>query len=164
MKRGIRAAALAFFALYCLVMLWLLFIRGRFVQQLSLASFSGEYWKWVGWSVNLTPFHTISEFLATLASRDDYLARHAFVNLAGNVVMFLPLGVFLPLLFGKLRRYWRFLLVCALAIVLIEAAQALLLVGSADVDDLILNLCGASLGFPLGALAVKLLEKGDRET
>ena len=62
------------------------------------------------------------------------------------------------------RRYWRFLLVCALAIVLIEAAQALLLVGSADVDDLILNLCGASLGFPLGALAVKLLEKGDRET
>ena len=152
MKRGIRAAALAFFALYCLVMLWLLFIRGRFVQQLSLASFSGEYWKWVGWSVNLTPFHTISEFLATLASRDGYLARHAFVNLAGNVVMFLPLGVFLPLLFGKLRRYWRFLLVCALAIVLIEAAQALL------------NLCGASLGFPLGALAVKLLEKGDRET
>ena len=114
--------------------------------------------------MNLTPFHTISEFLATLASRDGYLARHAFVNLAGNVVMFLPLGVFLPLLFGKLRRYWRFLLVCALAIVLIEAAQALLLVGSADVDDLILNLCGASLGFPLGALAVKLLEKGDRET
>ena len=74
-----------------------------------------------------------------------------------------PLGVFLPLLMRKLRRFWRFLLVCALTIALVETAQALLLVGSADVDDLILNLCGVSIGFPFGLLAVKLLDKGDRE-
>lgn len=164
MRRGVKAAIWALFALYCLVMLWLLFLRGRFLQQLSMAVWSGEYWKWVGWSVNFLPFHTIEGFLKTLASQDGYLARHALINLAGNVVMFVPLGLFLPLLFRTLQRFWRFLLVCALAIVVVESAQALLLVGSADVDDLILNLCGASIGFPFGVLAVKLLDKGDRET
>lgn len=163
MRRGVKAAAWTLFALYGLIMLWLLFIRGRQPEMMSYFIGHGEYWKWVSWSVNLRPFHTIAGFLETLSTKEGYLARHAFVNLAGNVAMFVPLGVFLPLLMRKLRRFWRFLLVCALTIALVETAQALLLVGSADVDDLILNLCGVSIGFPFGLLAVKLLDKGDRE-
>lgn len=45
-----------------------------------------------------------------------------------------------------------------------EAAQALLLRGSADIDDLILNLAGATIGFPFGLLAAKLLDKGEKKT
>ena len=85
------------------------------------------------------------------------------LRIRSKFILLYVLGVFLPLLMRKLRRFWRFLLVCALTIALVETAQALLLVGSADVDDLILNLCGVSIGFPFGLLAVKLLDKGDRE-
>ena len=100
MRRGVKAAAWALFALYGLIMLWLLFIRGRQPEMMSYFIGHGEYWKWVSWSVNLRPFHTIAEFLETLSTKEGYLARHAFVNLAGNVAMFVPLGVFLPLLNG----------------------------------------------------------------
>lgn len=164
MKRGIKTASRLLFAFYCLVMLWLLFIRGRHPEFLQSYVESGIYWSLVRGTTNLVPFHTVAAFLENIVSGDSYLIRHAVVNLVGNVVMFMPLGLFLPLLFRKLRRYWRFLLVCALAIVAVETAQVLLTVGWADVDDLILNLCGASLGFPFGLLAVKLLDKGDRET
>ena len=163
MKRGIKTASRLLFAFYCLVMLWLLFIRGRHPEFLQSYVESGIYWSLVRGTTNLVTFHTVAAFLENIASGDSYLIRHAVVNLAGNVVMFMPLGLFLPLLFRKLRRYLRFLLVCALAIVAVETAQVLLTVGWADVDDLILNLCGASLGFPFGLLAVKLLDKGDRE-
>lgn len=76
--------------------------------------------------------------------------------------MFVPLGVFLPALFKRQRRFWRFFLTCALLIILVEAAQALLLRGSGDIDDLTLNLAGAAIGYPLGLLAVRILEKGER--
>ena len=85
MRRGVKAAAWTLFALYGLIMLWLLFIRGRQPEMMSYFIGHGEYWKWVSWSVNLRPFHTIAEFLETLSTKEGYLARHAFVNLAGNV-------------------------------------------------------------------------------
>ena len=85
MRRGVKAAAWALFALYGLIMLWLLFIRGRQPEMMSYFIGHGEYWKWVSWSVNLRPFHTIAEFLETLSTKEGYLARHAFVNLAGKM-------------------------------------------------------------------------------
>lgn len=164
MRRGVKAAVWALFVLYSLVMLWLLFLRGRHPEFLRGYVENGIYWSLVRSTTNLVPFRTVADFLENIASGNDYLIRHAVVNLAGNVVMFVPLGLFLPLLFRRLRRYWRFLLVCALVIVVVETAQVLLTVGWADVDDLTLNLCGASIGFPFGLLAVKLLDKGGRET
>ena len=90
-------------------------------------------------------------------------------QIAFNVVLFMPLGF----IAGRLLRWglWRSVVVGLLASLAIEVAQGTGLFGvypyayrTADVDDLILNLCGASIGFPFGLLAVKLLDKGDRET
>ncbi len=143
-------------------MLWLLFLRQRDGFLLSHALEQGEYWEYVRGSVNLRPLDTIGRFLRTLETQEGYFARHAFINLAGNVAMFVPLGVLLPALFKRQRRFWRFFLTCALLIILVEAAQALLLRGSGDIDDLTLNLAGAAIGYPLGLLAVRILEKGER--
>ena len=164
MRRGVKAAAGLLFAIYAAAMLYLLFFRLRNDALFELALSEGGYWELVRGFVNLTPFDTIVRFLRTIETQEGYFVRHAFINLVGNVVMFVPLGVFLPLLWRKMRAYWRFFLLCALAIALVEAAQALLLRGSADIDDLILNLAGATIGFPFGLLAVKLLDKGEKKT
>lgn len=70
-------------------------------------------------------------------------------NLFGNVGLFIPLGVFLPLLFSVLRRFGRFLLLTLLLILALELTQAATGLGTFDVDDLILNLLGVCLGYLL---------------
>ena len=77
----------------------------------------------------------------------DSLFFHCAINLAGNVVLFIPIGYFLPRLWGKMRNFLRFSFTCVLSICLVELLQLLTLLGSLDIDDLILNLCGMILGY-----------------
>lgn len=127
-----------FFILYCAAMLWLLFDRTGYDAGLPYA----EQLKY-----NLLPFKTIGRFLRLLGGPQGGLRTHAFINLAGNVVMFIPLGFFLPLLWKKQRKFWRTLLSTAGIILLVELTQMFTLVGSCDTDDLILNLLGAAIGY-----------------
>lgn len=129
------------FAAYGALMLWLLFIRGRQAAP-------GDYWEQVQQNLNLVPFRTIGLFWYLLTRRQDLgLVRESIVNLGGNVIMFIPLGFFLPALFPKLGKLWRTLLAAALTVIAVETAQLFLLVGSCDIDDLLLNLLGAAIGF-----------------
>jgi len=88
MRRGVKAAVWALFVLYGLVMLWLLFLSGRHPEFLRGYVENGIYWSLVRSTTNLVPFRTVADFLENIASGNDYLVRHAVVNLAGNVVMF----------------------------------------------------------------------------
>ena len=63
-----------------------------------------------------------------------------------NILMFLPLGLLLAI-WERQNHFPVYLLTVALSVCLLEAAQYLTRLGSADVDDLLLNLLGASLGF-----------------
>lgn len=132
------------FGAYCALMLWLLF-----GQRLGLST-PGGYLEQLRWNLNVVPFRTLSEFL-TMAERTTniHLVRHAFINLAGNVVMFVPLGFLLPCIWPKLRTFRRFLLCVALVIATVEILQLFTLLGSCDIDDLILNVLGATIGFGL---------------
>jgi glycopeptide antibiotics resistance protein len=132
------------FGLYCLMMLWLLFHRPGYDPGLPYR----EQLRY-----NLMPFQTIRLFLGLLDSASGGLRRHALINLAGNVVMFVPLGVCLPRLWPGLRKFGRFLLTAVLIITAVELLQLLTLVGSCDTDDLILNVLGASVGFALYRMA-----------
>jgi len=93
---------------------------------------------------NIVPFETIQLF-ARSASWDNL--RAPLINLAGNVAVFVPFGVLFPILFGKCRNYFGFLIRFLLFIVILELAQGMLGAGVADVDDVILNSIGASLGY-----------------
>lgn len=137
---------LALFMAYCAVMLWLLFDRSRAIDGMG-------YWEQVSISLNLHPLHTVRLYIRLLGSKRPQLVKLAVINLIGNVVMFVPLGFFLPQIFRQLRKLWRTLLTVAGIIVLVELTQLFTLVGSCDVDDLILNVFGASLGYGLYKLA-----------
>lgn len=72
---------------------------------------------------------------------------------AGNFLMLAPLGIYAPLLFAGLQRWWRTALVGLGVCVGIEALQLGLsaMLGYtykiADIDDVILNTAGAILGY-----------------
>lgn len=66
-------------------------------------------------------------------------------NAAGNVLLFFPLGILLPLVWRQLR-FWRGVQIAIALSISIELVQYLSSHRSADVNDVILNVSGASLG------------------
>lgn len=144
MKRLSQVLMRLLFGAYCTLMLWLLF-----GQRLGLST-PGRYLEQLRWNINVVPFRTVVEFL-TMAKRTTniHLIRHAFINLAGNMVMFIPLGLLLPLIWPKLRSCRQFLLYVTSVVAAIELLQLFTLLGTCDIDDLILNVLGATLGFAL---------------
>ena len=97
-----------------------------------------------GGAVNLEPFHTIRNFIRHYR-RTGSLS--SLFNLLGNVVILIPLGVLLPVMFRPMRHFWLFLPLAALVCVGVEYLQWLTATGIADVDDSILNFIGAAGGY-----------------
>lgn len=126
------------FIVYAAVMLWLLFDRERSLYEL-------DYWSQVQQNMNLEPFHTIKLFWNVL-DREEYRLM-AVINLGGNIGMFIPLGFFLPTLWKSLQKWWKTWLATLLIMLAVELTQLLTLRGTFDVDDLILNLLGAAIGY-----------------
>jgi len=77
-----------------------------------------------------------------------------FINIIGNMAVFMPLGFFLPLLWRKSRKtvlITAFL--CSLAIELCQLPQA----RGTDIDDIWLNTLGAFIGYTVWRLLDKKL-------
>ncbi len=105
-----------------------------------------------GHGVNLTPFATIRAMLTHGGTGQK------LINLAGNLLIFVPLGAFPPLLWRKWRHLWAALGVSLGTSCLIEFCQ-LFLNRSMDVDDVILNAAGGLLGYVLVWSLLKLFKK-----
>lgn len=89
--------------------------------------------------INLIPFNTIRRFFS-------HYRFHAFmINIVGNIVMFIPWGFGLPLLWKKRQSFFSAVLFSALLPLFIETVQ-LFIQRSVDVDDLILNFTGGMIG------------------
>ena len=88
--------------------------------------------------VNLEPFKTI-DIYQTFGKQ-----------VLGNFVMLLPLGIYLPLLYTRLRKTYSFFVVvfiCFIGSVCIELLQLATSYRSADIDDVMLNTLGGGTGF-----------------
>lgn len=100
---------------------------------------------------NLVPFKEIERFWVYRKE----LGIHSFYNLAGNILIFVPAGFFIPILW-KRKKGFLFTVCAAFEIsLLMESLQLIFRVGSFDVDDLILNTLGGILGYVLLLLAEK---------
>ena len=131
-----------FFFLYCAFMVWLLFFRSSgWIDGLS-------YEQQLRQNINLQPFLTIGNYWKVICHRSNEQAlMHCVINLGGNIFLFIPIGVLLPRIYPKLRIYFRFFCACFGIMFLVEVLQLFTLLGSFDVDDLILNLFGMTIGF-----------------
>jgi glycopeptide antibiotics resistance protein len=92
---------------------------------------------------NLVPLMTIRIYLAHLDS------SFWVSQLVGNLLLLLPLGLFGPIALPWLHRWWRVVLVAVLTSTAIEIAQLFIPDRSADVDDVLLNVIGALIGYLL---------------
>ena len=91
---------------------------------------------------NFVPFQEILRYW----NYRDQLGMLSFTNLAGNVLVFVPFG-FLSAMASRKRSFLRTSLDGFLLSLMVETFQLLTMVGSFDVDDLILNTFGVMLGF-----------------
>ncbi|HEV8506170.1 MAG TPA: VanZ family protein [Chitinophagaceae bacterium] len=85
--------------------------------------------------INLHPFLMFKQF------------QIGSYQVIGNLVMLLPLGIYVPLLFPKLSGFFRVFVICLLVSVSIELMQLITSVRSTDIDDVILNTSGAVVGY-----------------
>jgi len=100
------------------------------------------FYDWYG-SSSLVPFESTLDLVRYATP------RVALRNIGGNVLLFVPFGVLLPLLFEKLRRPWPLLWRVTMISVAIEVGQLFTRARATDVDDVILNALGALAGLGL---------------
>ena len=79
-----------------------------------------------------------------------------FINIVGNIVMFIPLGFLVPLLDRRHDSFGRIALLGLICSAAIESLQYLTASRSADIDDLMLNTLGAVIGHGLLAAGRRL--------
>lgn len=107
-----------------------------------LRSSSGEIHK------NLLPFNTI-----ILMIKNNPWHFHAFLNIAGNVSLFVPFGFLIPILFKNFNRPLKLISLGFITTLAIEISQLIIsyMAGftfrSFDIDDIILNTLGVIVGF-----------------
>ncbi|MEU6844350.1 VanZ family protein [Streptomyces sp. NPDC046716] len=74
--------------------------------------------------------------------------RDTVKQVGGNILLGVPFGFLLPVLFPRTRGLVRVVLMTALVMLTVEIAQGLMVTGRAfDIDDVILNSAGAFLGY-----------------
>ena len=139
MNRLWRVLLWGLFLCYVLVMCEMLF--GRPSMQ------GADYWAQVRENLNLRPLYTVRMYLHLLQTNQPPGRVNAIMNLGVNVLLFTPIGLFFPVLFKKQRRSGYFFLTVVVMIVSVELIQLFALVGRFDVDDLLLNVLGAGVGF-----------------
>lgn len=98
--------------------------------------------------VNLIPFRSIVAGIR----RGGWLLN---VNILGNIVAFVPLGVLVPAIGKRLSVPTAVLCASALVSVSIEVLQWLFARRVADIDDVILNVAGALVGYSCAMLLAK---------
>lgn len=111
-----------------------------------------------GYVYNLTPLKEIKRFMKYIWD-NDALGRAARLNIFGNIIAFIPFGIYLPYTSeSKLGFISTFLYTFSLSLT-IELVQLITKVGSCDVDDIILNALGGVIGYILWYIYTKLRKK-----
>lgn len=150
------------FCLYSLILLWKLLLQRGLERLINYSNGYGfatngngyffypenssgfidiETWQL---NSNLIPFKNIMVYIN---GYDRFNLDIIINNTLGNVLIFLPLGLFLPILFKKYTRFSKLFFCSILISFTIEALQFILQIGQFDIDDIILNTSGSIVGY-----------------
>ena len=132
-KKRIRAVSWILFIIYVMLLAYFLF----FSEAYGRMDFATREYRY-----NLEPFREIKRFW----QYRDQLGMVSFLNLAGNVIGFIPFGFILPVLSRKRPGAVLVTLAGFSFSLWVECMQLILKVGSFDVDDLLLNTIGVVIG------------------
>ncbi len=136
-KKIMRSFLVLLFCVYCVFLINFLFLDARLTTL--------TYAEHLKRSVNLVPFKTIAEYVSKIANKTINLSSF-LKNMFGNLILFLPMGLFLPCLSNKMRKFSKALVVNLIIILAVECIQLFSTLGSFDIDDVIFNMFGSTAG------------------
>lgn len=114
---------------------------------------------WMIWGFGRTTQPEISSNLVpftTMASYFPIRSLSSLINIVGNIAVFVPFGVLIPLAFQI--RFRKMLAYFLTGLFVLEMTQLISRRGSLDVDDFILNSVGVTMGY--GLLGVIMKSRG----
>ena len=156
-KETIKKVVATLFALYCVVLLYVLFLHNTYRYEFGAIGVNSYFSEEHMSMINIVPFKTIFGYFQRLMNHTintDIVVRNLFVNL----VLFLPMGMAVPVLFEKkINKFWKFLLFIVISTFAIEIIQFLTMRGTADIDDIILNSLGGCIGY--GIIQIKPIKR-----
>ncbi len=135
MKKHFKKIIWVIFLIYIACMMYFLF----FSESYGRTDVSG-------YRYNLKPFSEITRYIRHYNTIGTW---HFMLNIIGNVVAFVPFGLFMPILTKSYRHFITSFLGGTLFSLCIETIQLVFKVGSFDIDDIMLNVCGIIIGFLL---------------
>jgi glycopeptide antibiotics resistance protein len=131
---------------------WLFFAWVLLVVHITFFPMVIIFYDWTS-GLNLVPLASIRQLLT------EAIPQVAFRNIVGNVLLFVPFGVMLPLLFSNVRTVggvaWRAAVISAG----IEVLQWVTGARATDVDDIILNTVGAVIGYGIYRLVSAMVRR-----
>lgn len=166
--RLIKISKWILFGLYSFVLLWNLLLIRMLDRIINYKYFNTYFWypenthsffdlKVWKLNSNIIPFHNVYEYITGTNRFNVDIIIH---NTIGNILIFIPLGFFLPILFNKYNSLSKVFIVSLLLTCIIELLQFFLQLGQFDIDDIILNTIGGIAGY----LIIKLLMKASLYT
>lgn len=155
MKRFISNVLTLCFICYMILLVYFLF-------------FSEEYGRTEPYETYKYNFELFKEIKRYWYNREKIGTLLFLINLVGNVVVFMPFGFLVPVMYREQRKdvvfrghYFRsmlfVLLLGFLFSLVIEFVQLVTKVGCFDVDDLLLNTSGVLLGYIIYYISKKLI-------
>lgn len=148
------------FAIYLLVLIKLILIKGSIFYQVVPTSrtYIEKRADSTLRTVNAVPFATIKRYM-----KNEVPNRTRFYNIGGNVILFIPYGFLLPLLFKRRIILFDVFYSAAIVSFCFELTQFVTGTGQFDVDDILLNTLGGVCGYLLWMPFKNLLESKKRK-
>lgn len=125
---------------YGLILLYVLFFRSIDV------TYPWGYIEYLKAMHNFIPFRSMYVLLTTPVISGQVIIRF-IVNFFGNVILFIPWGFLLPVYYKKANSFKHFVVPTIITLFAVEAIQILTMLGSFDIEDVLLNMTGACFGF-----------------
>lgn len=125
---------------YVLFLLYVLFFRSIGV------TYPWTYTEYLKAMHNFIPFRSVYVLLTTPVCSRQIVFRF-IVNFLGNIILFIPWGILLPIYCKKVKSFRCFAVLTIIILFAVETIQILTMLGSFDIEDVLLNMMGACIGF-----------------
>ena len=129
------------FIIYFLLLITVLFLNNEYRMYVfqNINMLSKEHFE----MSNIIPFATIIDYISRLVS-NEINASIVIINFATNLLLFAPMGFFIPMLYSdRIKNIKQFAILMIIITLIVEVLQFITFRGSTDIDDIILNTLGA---------------------
>ncbi len=152
MKQGKLFLKIVLAIAYIVILYYLLFAA----ESLGRSGTVAEY------NINIIPFHEIKRYINNIGTLG---LLPVLANVVGNVILFLPLGYFLPSFFARERLRPHFTIpICMCISIAVEIIRFATHTGSVGGEDVLLNTIGGIIGYLVYAFLHPGIRDGEDDT